>query len=73
MVTYRSFELGGIRIVRNGNQDLHVVRRGPSFELRLCLHHDLHPGVGVSLYHGLDPDQWLHVSVESEHNLSIPG
>ena len=62
--TNGGFELWGVRIVRNRNHNFHVVRRRSSFKLRLGLHHDLHPGVGVLLYDGLDPNERLHMSVQ---------
>jgi len=52
-------ELWRVGVARNVDEDLDVVGRRPSLELRLGLHHDLHPGVRVPLNHGLDPDQRL--------------
>ena len=63
--TYGGFELGRVRIVGNRNQNFHIVCCGSSLELRLGLHHDLHPGVGVLLYYGLDPNERLHMSIQS--------
>ena len=65
ILTYCCLEFRRICIIGNRNHDLDIVGGGPPLELGLGLHHDLHPGVGVSLYHGLDPDQRLHVSVQS--------
>lgn len=65
------FEFGGVGVIWHRDHDLHVVGCGPPLELALGLDHDLHPGVGMPLNHGLDPDQRLDVSVEPGYEIMI--
>ena len=45
------FEFWRVGVIGDWDHNLHVVGCGPPLELALGLDHDLHPGVGVSLYH----------------------
>jgi hypothetical protein len=54
-------EFGRVSIVWNGNDDLDIVGRRSSFELRLGFDHEFDPGMGVSFNHTLDPDQRLYL------------
>ena len=55
------FERRGVHIPWDWDHDLHVIRDGSAFELRLCLDHVLYARVTVRLHHGLHPYQWLHL------------
>ena len=63
-LTDSCFEFWRVRVIGDRDHDLHVVGCGPPLELALGLDHDLDTGVGVPLYHRLDPDQGLDVGVE---------
>ena len=67
--TQRGLKFRRVRVTGHWDYNFYVVRRGSSFKLRLGLHHDLHPGVGVPLYDGLNPYEGLDVRVEPEDNL----
>ena len=67
-------ELGSIRIIRYRNEDFHIVRSTPSFELCFTFDHILHPAAPMALHCRLYPDQWLDGcgnSVGHEFELSV--
>ena len=71
-VANRRLKLGRVGVAGHRNHDLHVVGRGPSFELGLCLDHDFNPAVVMPLYNGLNPDEWLDVCIETVgHELEL--
>ena len=55
-VAQRGLKLGREGVARDRDDNLHVVGCGASLELRLGLHHNLYPRVGMLLYHRLHPD-----------------
>uniref|UniRef100_A0A0E9XMI6 Uncharacterized protein n=1 Tax=Anguilla anguilla TaxID=7936 RepID=A0A0E9XMI6_ANGAN len=69
---HRGLELGRVGVGGDRNVDLHVVGRRPPFELALGLDHILDSAMRVLLDHRLDPDQWLHMCVETVgHELKL--
>ena len=60
-MTNGGLELGGVRVVGDGDDDLDVVGRRPPLELGLGLDHELDAGVGVAFYHTFDPNERFHL------------
>lgn len=61
----RRLEFRRIRVLWNRHDNLHIVRRRPSLELRFSFDHKLYPRSRVGFDDGLAPNERFDLGVES--------